>query len=356
MPKKRLWHALESVPGLATVDSEWKALAGPAHDALRSFLRPNGRLAASYPCRQCGCAHEVVVHGEDDIVAACRCESQCPNIALARPDIILYEVNRSALGRAVASALGFAFDETRLDGLHQTARVGFYSPFAGYRFPVLLTLQYEPDDMRVTVERLATTVNGPFVLLAPTAQLISPAAEDLLRRKNATFLPLTEALRVVDAGKFEALPRCEELLAEFRSRHVPQADAKSTVVFFPTPADAEWKDVIIRFVDGHTVAVKVMDQTANYHYSQMGMADGRNAHPTKQWDLLRLFAENNGTLTWGSRGADRRNQKRRENLAERLRAFFRIDGDPFEYVEDEKGWRARFKTIPESEPVARSWI
>ncbi|NLY01556.1 MAG: hypothetical protein GXY83_36155 [Rhodopirellula sp.] len=348
MPRKRLWHALESVPGLTTVAAEWKALAVPDHDTLRSFLRPNGSLAASYPCRQCGCAHEVVVHGEDDIVAACRCESQCPNIALTRSDIILYEVNRSALGKAVASALGITVDEAPVDGLHQTARIGFYSPFAGYRFPVLLTLQYEPDDMRMTVERLAATVDAAFILLAPTAQLLSPATEDLLRRKSAMFISLADALDADEVGKFEALPRCEELLAEFRSRHVPQADATSTAVFFPTPADAEWKDVTIRFVDGHTVAVKVKDKTGVYHYSQMGMADRRNTKPTKQWDLLRDFVEAGGLFTWSHRNASKKMQKHRELLAVRLKDFFRIDGDPFEYVEDEKGWRARFKIMPDS--------
>jgi hypothetical protein len=160
------------------------------------------------------------------------------------------------------------------------------------------------------------TTDGAFILLAPSTQLIPAAAEDLLKRKNAMFLPLADVIDVVDGGSFKAVPRCEDLFAEFRSRSVPQADAAPSMVFFPTLADAEWKNVTIRFVDGHTVSVKVKDQT--------------------------------GTLTWGSSGADRRNQKRRENLADDLRAFFRLDGDPFEYVEDVKGWRARFTVMPES--------
>jgi len=348
MLRKRLWHALESVPGLATVDAEWKALAGPDHDILRSFLRPNGSLAASYPCARCGCAHEVITHGENDIVAVCRCEAQCPNITLTKPEIVLYEVNRSALGKAVAAALQISADQAPIDGLHQTARIGLYSPFAGYRFPVVLTLQCEPEDVKMVVEQLVATTDGAFILLAPSTQLIPAAAEDLLKRKNAMFLPLADVIDVVDGGSFKAVPRCEDLFAEFRSRSVPQADAAPSMVFFPTLADAEWKNVTIRFVDGHTVSVKVKDQTGTFHYSQMGMADGRSSKPTKQWDLLRVFAESNGTLTWGSSGADRRNQKRRENLADDLRAFFRLDGDPFEYVEDVKGWRARFTVMPES--------
>jgi len=348
MPRKRLWHALESVPGLATVEAEWKALAGPDHDILRSFLRPNGSLAASYPCARCGCAHEVITHNENDIVAVCRCEAQCPNITLTKPEIVLHEVNRRALGKTLAGALRITADEAPVDGLHQTDRIGFYSPFAGYRFPVVLTLQCEPEDVKMVVEQLVATADGAFILLAPSTQLIPAAVEDLLKRKNAMFLPLADVLDVVDGGSFKAVPRCEELFTEFRSRSIPQADATSSAVFFPTPADAKWKDVTIRFVDGHTVSVKVKDQTGVFHYAQMGTADGRSSKPTKQWELLRLFTENNGLLTWGNRGANRRNQKRRENLGDDLRAFFRIDGDPFEYVEDEGGWRARFTIMPES--------
>jgi hypothetical protein len=72
------------------------------------------------------------------------------------------------------------------------------------------------------------------------------------------------------------------------------------------------------------------------------MADRRNKRPTKQWDLLRAFAKGYGTLTWGSRDADPRNQKRRELLARDLKAFFRIDGEPIVATDDGKGWRTTF--------------
>ncbi|MEK6675070.1 MAG: hypothetical protein AABZ47_05370 [Planctomycetota bacterium] len=323
-------------------------LAGSEHDMLRMFLRPNGSLAASYLCTRCGCAHEVITHNEVDIVAVCRCEAQCSNIPLKKPDTIVYEVNRSALGKAVAAALKITADEAPVNGLHQTARIGFCSPFAGYRFPVVLTFQYEPEDMRVTVERLEATMDTAFVLLAPTAQLMSPPVEDLLKRKNDLFLPLVEVLELADAGAFKARPRQDDLFAKFRSQHVPQADATSTMVFFPTPADAKWKDVTIRFVDGHTVFVKVKGTTGRYLYSDMGMIDRRKAAPDSQWQLLTAFAEGNGMFTWDHPTAHKKKQKQRETLAARLQRFFRIDDDPFVYVEDTKGWQSRFTVVPET--------
>ena len=114
------------------------------------------------------------------------------------------------------------------------------------------------------------------------------------------------------------------------------------MVFFPTPPGSTWGDVSIRFKDGHTVSVKVKSAGGVYNYTQMGMANKKNGEPTKQWELLRTFADEYGVLDWSSKRADRRNQKRREILATNLRDFFRIDGDPFCLTDDGKGWRARF--------------
>jgi hypothetical protein len=76
------------------------------------------------------------------------------------------------------------------------------------------------------------------------------------------------------------------------------------------------------------------------HYSQMGLANRKNGTPSVQWELLQAFAANEGLLTWKSPQASRSNQKRRENLAKVLKAFFGIKEDPFENCDG--GWRARF--------------
>lgn len=96
----------------------------------------------------------------------------------------------------------------------------------------------------------------------------------------------------------------------------------------------------VRFLDRHRVTARAGAASATLTYAQMGMADGRTAGPTVQWELLRTFARNNGTLTWGASGAHRRNQKRVEVLAKNLKAFFRIEGEPVRYDPAIKGWRA----------------
>ena len=74
----------------------------------------------------------------------------------------------------------------------------------------------------------------------------------------------------------------------------------------------------------------------------MGLVDGRNGTPNKQWELLRVFARENGRLGWQSPSADRTNQKQRELLSKALIAFFRIPGDPIRIADDGKSWQSDF--------------
>ncbi len=121
----------------------------------------------------------------------------------------------------------------------------------------------------------------------------------------------------------------------------PADDAASGVVFFPTPSGAEWAHVRIHFTDAHTVSATVGGVSRSLHYSQMGMHNSKSGRPTKQWELLYAFAKGDGRMDWDSPDADRKNQKRREVLAQNLRDFFRIEGDPFEV--EGNGWRAQFR-------------
>jgi hypothetical protein len=107
--------------------------------------------------------------------------------------------------------------------------------------------------------------------------------------------------------------------------------------------------VRIRLLDGHTASVVVGEARGVFNYAQMGMGNRKNAAPSVQWELLRIFAARGGVLTWQSPQADRKNQKRRELLARALKEFFRIDRDPFATCGD--GWQALFQIETDSAGV-----
>jgi len=140
--------------------------------------------------------------------------------------------------------------------------------------------------------------------------------------------------------------------ARIRSLPAEPTHGKSlpTIEPFPTPEGAVWRDVRIRFVDGHIVSIQVLGKRGVRNYTQMGMASRKNSEPTVQWKLLRDLADERGVLTWQSRHADRKLKKRKQLLAEKLRAFFGLEGDPFELTANRKGWRARFVISPDRDP------
>lgn len=341
---ERLWPALEAIPGPSAVAVLWRELLGPEYDLAHSLLRPVTRLAASYPrLAPLGRAlpYRVVEHGPDDYVGVCPESGE--TISLTRGELIVYELDRSKLACWLAAAFGFRQSLTP-DGLPPgTDLIGDYEPCAGYSFPAYLTIPLEARSLTRTVCGLASACKRPFLLLAPTSRRLRAESQGILDLRRACFLPLSDAIAVQESGKWVTTDSVAQALRDLREAHVPATEKAGAGEFFPTPAGARWSDLRLRFVDGHTIAVAVGEVTRVLHYSQIGMADGRNARPTRQWELLRAFAQGYGTLTWKSRDADRRNQKRREYLARDLKAFFRIDGEPIVLTDDGKGWRTVFR-------------
>jgi hypothetical protein len=260
---------------------------------------------------------------------------------------------------------------------------------------VLLDREYSIDDLKSQRKSLLVFLGKPrenfFVLLSrnvtpePSQQeLLAPITEWAI--ENRPLFPLFIQARIGRLAKFadrydmlaaqysrsdsglKALNDSREMLAKDwqilfdyeRLLRLKCLDPRGTIsttsasaihrppetASFPTPPDATWEDVTIRFIDGHNIFVRVKKTTGTFEYTQLGMVDRRNAKPTQQWKLLEVFAENDGVLTWKSPKADPKNQKRHELLAKNLRAFLRIEGDPFVSTKDGKGWRARFSIIP----------
>jgi hypothetical protein len=347
---ERLWRALEATPVLSGVRAVWKEIAGEDLPSLQPFLRPSAELATTYPCPEPGddgCPRGVVIHAHDDIVAVCRrAPRSCEKLKLDRDDIVIYTLDLQKIAAQLRALFGLAGDGTSLvDGLARTLHLGAYRPAAGLAFPVYMSIQNDRDDLAGVVERLAARDARSFILITPTTDLVGPRSAELLRARGGTALGLADFTRIDKDGKLVSDRTADEVLKGFHDRmlQATSANAKDGMVLFPTPSEATWSDVEVRFKDGHTISVKVLGARGVFNYTQMGMANKKNAEPTVQWKLLKTFAEEDRVLTWKSSNASRKNQKTRENLSKDLRRFFRIEGDPISLTEDKKGWRVIFE-------------
>lgn len=351
MRKKRsFWSACEAIPGLAAVAAEWCMKSGEQFDAAKVFLKPRQSPATSIPCpakEPCGCYHEIVRHDDGRIAAVCCCEPRSCDVAYASSaDLVVYELDRKKLHQFVGKALSLRLSETTLQDLRKTTQVGFDSPLAGRDFPVFMTVQCNAEGFHDVVSTLRAQNASPFILVSPTHEFCTSACRAILTAGSALFVPLAEMIHFQSDGVPVVNPDIADILDTFHESILP-ASGSDGVRLFKTPPNADWSDLEIKFVYGDKVSVKVLSETGVFNCAEMGMASKKNGEPTKQWDLLRDFARGRGRLDWDNPAADRKNQKRKENLAKDLRKFFGISGDPFAYLEEIKGWEARFHIEPE---------
>jgi hypothetical protein len=328
------------VPDLSAVPGEWRSLLGGDRAAASRFIVPTKRIAGSVKSTVPGrtCIHEIRKFKGEYLEV---CPDGCKTATRSRDEVTVHRLDVAGFTREIAESLDIVvLPAEPVPSMACVWQIGEYAPSAGYRFPVCLALTGEPDVLRSIVDGLAAR-GEPFILVEPTRSGLTQTTADLLKRAGSLFLSLDELVGDGD-GRLSLRDghTAAGVFAEFRAVHVPEPETADGTAFFPTPSAARWEDVSIRFIDGETISVKVKDVARICLFSELGMCDGRNKKPTKQWELLRDFAEEHGIIDWKSRKAGREKQKRREILAKDLRRFFRIDEDPF--IAEGNGWRARF--------------
>lgn len=349
-PLRRLWPALEALPGLAAVTEEWKDRFGDDFDAGRELLRLTNRRAEAYPCPSpggFGCPRRVVDHGNGKLVAVCGDRpKRCDKLMLTKQDIAIHEVDVRKLcaGAAVAFGIEPTFDE--ISDLCHTYRVGDYHPEAGKRFPIFLTIQTDRASLRDVAARLCAATEPAFILLVPTPRLIDMAMTELLGRQEARFVALVDIFEKAENSALRANDAAGQIVSDFHETVLPKEKAGSPE-HFPTPPDATWGDVIIEFVDGHTVSARCKDVSGVFNYTQVGMADRWNGDPDVQWRFLSELADGHGQLDWGASAARPENKKRKQTLNQRLSAFFGIEGEPITWDKQAKNYSCRFQLAPD---------
>jgi len=354
-PTRGFWRSLRSIPGAAASRLQWRDLLGEEWSTVAPLLRPAGTVAARVPCPSPGgdgCPRRVVNHGDGRIVAVCGDpEGQCESLELTLEDIVVHELDVGGLASALCRLLSCEPDLRPLPFVGATWFIGWYEPFAGKRFPISLTLPTTGEEGHSAAVRLVGHLGGRFILLVPARKPVEPETIEYLRSHRASVLFLEDVLTVGAAGNWELLRTDEGILSDFRDSVLDDPHLSVPTHAFPAPPGTRWQDVTIRFLNQHQVHVQIGRTSGAFEFTQMGMADGRKnpVEPNNQWALLVAFAKGRGVVRWRTTNENRRRQKHKEGLSKTLRAFFHLEVDPFEQLEDRRGWRARFRVVPEEE-------
>jgi len=212
---KNPWHSLEMIGGYPAFPAMWQSYAGAQYAALKTLcLRVSAYEPQSYPCpRDCGCWHRIVRNQDRTAaVATCCCKpSTCPDFPLTIEDITPLEVNPAKLGRALCQALLL---HTRFADfpLNMTWQIGSWSADAA---SAIFTIQSDPYDLRTVIAELGLRLQRPYILLAPTSDLLNAKSQELLAHAKAAFFPLDTTVILTDHGTLLPAKTPGELFAQF---------------------------------------------------------------------------------------------------------------------------------------------
>lgn len=338
---ERFWRALERAPRSA-VRSHWEEEFGEDFSAAEPFVRSTGELACSLPCRRGGDWHRVHHRADGTIVELCDAD-RCDRREITRDVLVGFRFCFATLGSQLGAIFGLSGTPAPIDGFQRTFSLGELMPRAGARFPAFLAAAPSAREFGILLERLLGRAQPPFILIIPRAETLTLGTSDLCRQRGVELIVLAEHLVIDDAGKLVCRDPEEDILAAFRERVAGKRD-RVTAAAFETPTGATWKDVALRFVDGHTIAVEVLGIRRNFHFTEIGMLNAKSSKPTVQWELLRLFARQHGSISWKTPKPPADLQKRREKLSADLRRFFGIEGDPI--TVSGSSWQLLFKLDP----------
>jgi hypothetical protein len=273
----------------------------------------------------------------------------CDDVELAPEDLVVFELDVTKLGDALCRLFGCEADLHPLAFAGRTWCVGWYEPVGGERFAVCLTFPTTGEEAHSAAVRLASHMDRPFILCVPAREVVDPETVEYLRGHRARLLYLEDTLSG-DGESWQLLQSGEVALRDFRRGVLADPSMRRPTHRFLTPPGTRWQDVTIRFITQDQVHVQVGNVSDVFDFVQMGMQDRRKnpAQPDGRWALLVDFARGRGVARWSATSENRKRQKQKEGLRKVLRTFFGISDDPFEPLDDHRGWRARFRVVPEA--------
>ena len=326
-------------------------MLGDEFEVAQQLLRPTDYRAEVYPCTNPGghgCPRRVVDLGERGLYAVCGdVDRLCPDILLKPADLVVYELDRQRFGVMVAVALGVTpVSYAPVAHMRETCRIGEYNPRAGDRFPVFLTIQWDRLRLRDILTRLLRMESTPFIVVLPTDYLVDLDVRELFTGKKARICALEDILGVEEPERLVPTPAATRMLEEFHAGVFPDEGGPGAMELFPTPPDARWNELKIRFLTRDTVSIQCRGIIRSSTYLHMKMADGRTGQPNRQWLLLFDMADWHGRKDIHGRHVSEKDRKCKETLSRSLQSYFGIADDPISWNDDAYSYVTRFVLEP----------
>lgn len=115
--------------------------------------------------------------------------------------------------------------------------------------------------------------------------------------------------------------------------------------------NTKWENINIEFLNGHDVRIKYDSQSIDSNYVKMGFEDSRKKNPNTQWDILKHMSDKERFISFADAEPKicRNLKSQKKELSQKLKDFFGIKDDPFQYIGSEAGtgYLAKFQMTAE---------
>lgn len=296
--------------------AHWRNLFGDRFAVAERWLKPSGTMASQIPKRGCEHVWFRVIEDTPHVYIAVDEERGC-RVDVEPCEMAGYQFDFHRFAESIAAHFGFDVGD-RWSDEDASWRIAVDRPIAGFSFPVYLEILGTKN----AVLHASDDCDGHFIFIRWGDEPLDDPTRRRIDRHGAIVLTVDEFASVGESGEIVFADSAKAKLDAFRCNHVPNINAAAPGIRFPTPPDTRWSQVVMQFKDDVSVQVSVGEASRIYNYTQIGLVDARNSRPTKQWELLRMLADEHGIFTWHSPGACRKNKKRREVLSKQLRDFF----------------------------------
>lgn len=348
MRTTRFWRAFDELIGPATCRCDWVRHLRDEWPAGASLLRKTGKVADAIGCRNpgdLGCERQIVQLIDGRLRAECGdIPRRCDHVELTRDEIVVLEVDRRKLVRAIGRALGLS-DAPDVVGRSPVLSLGRYDISAGRGFPVFLATPRPDFGLPVSALGEVAGIAGPKLLLTPTRRSIDQDLRRYLAGTRTTLLALDDLLLWNATRGFVPAGPVEELFAAPVAEIAAESAAMRSSPSIDLPPGTRWKDVSMTFTGPQTISLTAAGQNRVVGPPELGMGRKNSDKPTVQWRLLQEFAEQRGRLPVGTPSA----QKQKQSLSAKLCAATGIAEDP---IVAEGGYYQTLFAI-EGEPLSK---
>ena len=341
-PLARFWKALDEIPEATTDRREWSLRLGDDWLIAAAYLRATGRLAKEIACPSPGgdgCPRKIVEHADGRLRAVCGNKpTECDPVDLTREEVTCLTLDRAKLSAAVGAMLNAEGEFSPGNGAAMI--VGSHGVAAGIGVPIVLMIPGPMGNMSAETLTELDVNRGPVAIVVPTSRSIPQSLKATLAAAGHTILPLAEIATVKD-HRLVGIRAAEALLAGLREQLLAEQAVPSTRAWF-LPADARWEELAFEFTADEVVNVQFRDQTKRFEPEHLSMKDRRSGSPTEQWALLKILANCEGKFGWSNSEAKVKVKKRKQELAQKLRAAFGIEDEPVFWNRKTKVYQTRF--------------